>query len=268
MPEGPEVKTVVDFLKKAFDNTTINHVTINSGRYVKHGPFEGYTLMKGDKLVIDAICCKGKFIYFKFTSGASLWCTLGMSGVWQKKETKHTRVTFENDAGSKVYFNDVRNFGTLKYTRSSEELAHKLSTLGPDVLNDEVSLDVFKKRFMKKPNKTIAECLMNQSVISGIGNYLKAEILYASRISPYRLCKDITDQEFNVLKRHCYSMPRLSYESGGATIKSYYTPDGSKGTFSRRFAVYGQKFDLKGNSVIKETTKDKRTTHWVPSIQV
>ena len=177
MPEGPEVKRNVHYLNSVLQGTRITDLTINSGRYVKHGPFKGYELIIQDDVIVEEVCCKGKFIYFKFTNSASLWSTLGMSGMWQQKNSKHTRVTLTNHEGQSVYFNDIRNFGTLKYVQSATELKKKLKTLGPDVLNSEVDQDAIRERLLKKPNKTIAENLMNQSVISGIGNYLKAEIL-------------------------------------------------------------------------------------------
>jgi formamidopyrimidine-DNA glycosylase len=59
----------------------------------------------------------------------------------------------------------------------------------------------------------------------------------------------------------------LSYKTGGATIQNYRKPNGKKGLYSQRFAVYNQKTAPCGNKVIKEKTLDKRTTHWVPAIQ-
>ncbi len=268
MPEGPEVKRNVDYLNSILQGTRILDVQINSGRYVKHGPFKGYDAINDDTLVVDEVCCKGKFIYFKFNSGASLWSTLGMSGMWQRKKSKHTRVTLTNHKGQNVYFNDVRNFGTLKYVQTSQELEKKLKTLGPDVLSEPaVGPGLFRQRFLNKSNKTITENLMNQSVISGVGNYLKAEILYACQISPHRLCKDITAEEYGRLYEACFWLPRLSYKMGGATLATYRDADGKSGEFSRRFAVYNQKTDPEGRTVIKENTKDKRTTHWVPEVQ-
>ncbi len=267
MPEGPEVRKNIDYLNSVLQGTRIVNLEINSGRYEKHGPFSGYESMLKDDLVVESVNCKGKFIYFDFNSRASLWSTLGMSGVWQGKASKHTRITLVNHKGQNVYFNDVRNFGTLKYTQSIDELSKKLKSLGPDVLNSEVDQNAIRERFLKKPNKTIAESLMNQSVISGVGNYLKAEILYACEISPHRLCKDINKKEFKSLAEACYWIPRLSYKMGGATLSTYRQPNGEKGLYSRRFAVYNQKYDPYGNQVIKEKTLDKRTTHWAPKIQ-
>ena len=177
-------------------------------------------------------------------------------------------VCFFFEDAEPLYFTDIRNFGTLKVVNSVRELNKKLKSLGPDVLSPSgMDASIFRKRFLSKPNKTITECLMNQSVISGVGNYLKAEILYASQISPHRLCKDITSKEYGTLFDACYWLPRLSYKMGGATLTTYRQPNGEEGLYSRRFAVYNQKQDPLGNEVIKESTKDKRTTHWVPAVQ-
>ena len=271
MPEGPEVKRNVDYLNSVLQGTRILDVQINSGRYVKHGPFKGYDLLDNElfPLIVEEVCCKGKFIYFKFNTGSSLWSTLGMSGMWQRKKNKHTRVTLTNHKGQSVHSNDVRNFVTLKYVRCFHELEKKLKSLGPDVLSEPgIDPGLFRRRFLKKPDKTITECLMNQSVISGVGNYLKSEILYACQLSPHRLCKDITSEEYGRLYEACFWLPRLSYKMGGATLATYRDADGKTGEFSRRFAVYNQKKDPAGRTVVKEVTKDKRMTHWVPEVQV
>ena len=108
---------------------------------------------------------------------------------------------------------------------------------------------------------------MNQKIVSGIGNYLKAECLYESKISQHRLCSQITQEESDNLFHTCRKIIRRSYESGGATISTYRQPNGEKGLYSRRFAVYNQKHDPFGHLVVKEKTLDKRTTHWVPEVQ-
>lgn len=267
MPEGPEVRITTDYLSK-FINMSLISVSILSGRYTKK---DIVGLKESDfPATIKDVNCKGKFIYFTLTSNDMdyyLFSTLGMSGLWSDKKTKHSRFAFNLAEENKLYFNDIRNFGTLKFVHDKKVLDKKLKSLGPDILSDHVDLQDFLNRFDKKPNKTIAECLMNQSVLSGIGNYLKAEILYCSRISPHRLVKDINEFEWESLHFNSIQQTRRSYSLGGATIATYRQPNGDEGLYNRRFAVYNQKEDLKGNKVIKETTADKRTTHWVPNIQ-
>ena len=74
MPEGPEVKRTVDFLKSAFkNNESIKDIEIVSGRYAKGKPFQGYNDMSFEiPLVVRKVSCKGKFIYFLFDNLASL----------------------------------------------------------------------------------------------------------------------------------------------------------------------------------------------------
>jgi len=267
MPEGPEVKRNTDFLNRELTGGMIETLKIISGRYEKHGPFKDYDEMKKRTLIVSEVCCKGKFMYFKFQDGTSLWCTLGMSAVWQKKKTKHSRFYIKTTYGNEVYFNDIRNFGTLKYVITKKELSDKLKTLGPDVLNAYVDSELFKERLGRKPKWTIAKALMNQSVVSGIGNYLKAEILYAAKVSPHRLCNDLTKLEIEAIAQESFNITRASYSSGGATISTYRDENNEKGLYSRRFMVYNHKTDPSGNKVIKETTTDKRSTYWVPEIQ-
>ena len=268
MPEGPEVRKTVDWLQN-FKGKTLKSVGIISGRYGKKKEIPGWERFEYPVLLKD-IACKGKFIYFTFSDEQEdyyMFNTLGMSGMWTNVHGKHSRVGFFFEDAEPLYFNDVRNFGTLKIVNSLKELNKKLNSIGPDVLNSEVDQNTIRDRFAKKISKTIAENLMNQSVISGVGNYLKAEILYMCGISPHRICEDISEKEYELLADACHYITRLSYKLGGATLLSYRQPNGEKGLYSRRFAVYNQKTCPQGHEIIKETTADKRTTHWVPEIQ-
>ena len=268
MPEGPEVRKTVDWLQR-FKGKTLKNVGIISGRYGKKKEIPGWERFEYPVFLKD-INCKGKFIYFTFsdkTEDFYMFNTLGMTGMWSNVHSKHARVCFFFEDAEPLYFIDVRNFGTLKIVDNIKALNKKLKSLGPDVLNSEVNQNTIRERFAKKLNKTIAENLMNQSVLSGIGNYLKAEILYACGISPHRLCDNISEKEYELLADACHYITRLSYRMGGATLLSYRQPNGEKGLYSRRFAVYNQKYDPDGNEVIKEKTLDKRTTHWAPARQ-
>ena len=109
---------------------------------------------------------------------------------------------------------------------------------------------------------------MNQKVISGIGNYIKAESLWYSRINPHSAIKDLTDSNLGMLYKAILFVIRKSYAEQGASIKDYYTFDQEQGTAVSGFVVYGRKKDYNGHSVIKEETLDKRTTHWVKERQI
>ena len=277
MPEGPEVKKTVDGLRHAVENREIYSLAPVSGRYSRKD-FHGFKdFCDYYPRLVTGVGCKGKFIYFLFANGSSLWNTLGMTGYWSQSERKHSRIRVfikedgqEDSRGASLFYNDMRNFGTLKYVKTYEELEKKLASLGPDVLSDPPNFQEFKECLLKgrRGGKTIAENIMNQSVVSGVGNYLKAEILYDCKISPHRICNSLSDFDINRVLESSTRITRLSYESGGATIKNYRNTSGEKGVYTRRFAVYNQETDPLGNEVIREVTKDKRTTHWVPNLQV
>lgn len=277
MPEGPEVKSTVDGLRHHLENREIHSFVPMSGRYSRKD-FSGFLdLVEELPLLITGVGCKGKFIYFLFADGSSLWNTLGMTGYWGQGAKKHSRMRLwikqdgqEDERGDVLFYNDQRNFGTFKYVTTAGELEKKLDSLGPDMLSDPPSFDEFKECLLrgKRGNKTIAENLMNQSVVSGVGNYLKAEILYSAKISPWRLCKDLSDDDMNNLLNLSHTIMNTSYDSGGATIRNYRNPDGRGGRFNRRFAVFGWDKDPWDRVVIREKTPDKRTTHWCPEVQV
>lgn len=266
MPEGPEVKKVGVSLAKRLSNKRIESIEIVSGRYTKKSP-SGLSEIS-QLLPIRIIGCgvHGKFIYFICEDEWSIWNTLGMTGTWSPVENKYTRLKIKVDDGY-VFYNDMRNFGTIKFVRGKFNLINKLKSLGPDMLSDPPNDEVFISRLKKKPNWSLAKVLMDQSVVSGVGNYIKADALWLAELSPKRLVKNCSPSELANLNKSIQSIMNVSYENGGATIKSYTNFEGEIGRYSERMLVYGQKEDPKGNKVIREQTEDGRTTHWVPSIQ-
>jgi len=267
VPEGPEVKRIVDRLQEELVGQTLIDINIISGRYEKHGTPQGYAdLVERLPAKITDVQCKGKFIFMRLNNRFSMWNTLGMSGFWSESKSKHARVSLQLST-KKVYFCDTRNFGTLKFVKGRKQLIKKLDSLGPDMLSEEVDDALFLKRLRKKNGRTIVEAIMDQKVVSGVGNYLKSESLYLAEISPHRKVEDISDDRLKALKQAIQTTIRSSYISGGATIHTFLDYDGQEGKYSRRFAVYNQKYDIKDRAVIREKTPDGRTTFWVPEHQ-
>lgn len=271
MPEGAEVKRIAYQLNEIISGKEISNIQIISGRYKNHSPPNGFSeknyFFSPEK--INAVSCKGKFIWLSFRNNPelSIWNTLGMTGSWSKTKTDHSRVEFLFIDESKIYFNDIRNFGTMHFSSSKKELENKISSLGPDMLSNPPSLDDFSKIVKKHGKKTLPEFLMNQKNISGVGNYVKAESLYLAGISPERLCSSLSEKEISTLKDSIENVLSASYNSGGSTIKTYRDVYGNAGSFTSRFLVYGNKQDPQGNSVSSYTSKDGRTTFWVPALQ-
>ena len=110
----------------------------------------------------------------------------------------------------------------------------------------------------KKPDWTFPQLLMNQRWISGIGNYLKSEILYAASVSPLKMIKEATEAQIEKLYDCIITIPKHALDTKmklGLAIRGRF-----------RIKIYRKK-KVGGHVVEKIKTADKRTTHWIPSLQ-
>jgi|TARA_Y100000310_G_C20668323_1_gene808858 DNA-formamidopyrimidine glycosylase len=267
MPEGPEVRKNAESLAHRASGRQVIKIEILSGRYVKKMPsgLSSFCTVLPKKVI--GVGAHGKFLYWLLDDELSIWSTLGMTGHWTAQRSEHSRIKIVLNDGD-VYFNDQRNFGTIKFIRGKFQLIEKLKSLGPDMLAEDVKDDVFVKKIRKYDNWTITKALMDQKIVAGIGNYIKADSLWLARISPHRKISDMSDIELSTLNSTIKQVMRESYQSGGAPISSYRNFDGSESEYNRRFLVYNQKTDPDGNDVVRELTDDNRTTHWCPSVQI
>jgi len=264
-PEGAEVKIIGENLSKIIGSRTLISVSPLSGRYTKK-PIEGLdsNSLPGKVLGIGV---RGKLIFWLLDNDTYILNTLAMTGSWSDSQTKHSRIIFEFDTGNPVYFNDIRNFGTLKLIRGRNLLVSKLDSIGPDMLSENVDDDLFTFCMRVRSQKSICEALMDQSLVSGVGNYVKAEALYRAKISPYRIVDSLDAAEMSDLNASVKSVLRQAYADQGASIRDYRQPNGTTGQATLQFKVYGKKQDPDGNKVVKEETPDGRITHWCPDVQ-
>lgn len=269
MPEGPEVRRMSEGLSRRISGKMLTEANILGGKWLRI-PIKGLdtlnTLLQTNPQKIDWVKVKGKFIYSKIGEDLFMWNSLGMSGGWRDQRGKHAHFSFKFSEGSEVFFDDVRRFGNIEFI-NFEKLLKKLEGVGPDMLNSDVPFDLFYSRIAKNPNKNICKVLMDQKVISGVGNYIKSEALYRAGISPHHLVGEIPKQKLGDLCTWIKSICRKSYEQGGATLATYTDMDNNHGDFVFSFNVYRKEMDPLGNKVIHEVTADDRMTHWVPEIQ-
>lgn len=271
MPESPEVRHSRDVLRQIVRGETIvEFATTQTGRYKSKDP-EGFAEIKQDlPLKVVEVDVKGKFMWWTLQGKSKswyMWCTYGMSGQWSTKNKDHT--CFIVDCGkTKMFFVDPRHFGTIRFTSSEKEHNDKLRSLGPDVLEDPpLTPELFAERILLKPHRTISESLMDQRCISGVGNYLKAEALYRSGISPHRPVIKLESEEIEKLWSEVVLSCRESYADHGASIRTYKTVEDEKGSSQFHFRIYNRKECPKGHSVLRDETADGRTSWWCDKCQ-
>lgn len=277
MPEGPEVHTIADWLRQEVIGFKFHDLVYDEGsRYSKKPLPLRDELRDRLHLIITEIDAKGKKIIFMLedeegTEPVFLVSSLMMEGKWIWEKEKHSNLSLELESiegkNRSLYFNDSRHFGTIEIAFGEEALLKRLSDIGPDLLTNDITDEEWLKKIRntRLKNKKIGLYLMEQKYFSGIGNYLRAEILYAAKISPHRSLISLSDDEALIIFDESRRLILESYQAQGATLATYRNPHGGKGAFE--VIVYNRKTDPLGNEVIAEDIGDKRSTHWVPAIQ-
>jgi formamidopyrimidine-DNA glycosylase len=306
MPEVVEVRKTRDFLKKIMKNKYITSISILKGRYKTHKPFDLYNKIKNNlPLKVLDIKTKGKFMYFILEHDFYIFSTLGLTGGWtcklnndgkkvgnykfpnlldyisKENYEKYHKVSINNlnvefklkDSDKIVYYYDSLSFGTVKVIDNKLELEKKLNQIGPDIMDTSTSLDIFIEQITKKNNldKFIGNVIMNQKVISGIGNYLRSDILWLSRILPFRKVKDLSYKELETIYNNSRKLTWENYDfKKGIKNKIIQKKDIFPRNFNRNFFVYMCEKDIYDNPVIVEKLYEgsvERKIYYCPKYQ-
>ena len=233
-------------------------------------------------LKIINIDSKGKYCWIELENDWFIGFTFGMSGTIQYSLEKHSHLEFQL-IGSEIisnntksfYFGDPRHMGTITISKDRQILTDKLNSLGIDLLHGtDVPLQNIVKVFrsIHYNSRNIMTVLMDQKgPLAGIGNYLKAEILYQCGINPWAIVSDLSDIDIERLIDVAKSTMSNAFDKHGATLYTYVPTEKTSGEFQHELKVYGKLNDPLGNQVItinESTSPDKRTTHYCPTIQI
>jgi formamidopyrimidine-DNA glycosylase len=264
MPELPEVEVVKRSLTSKLQNLIIKDVKINDDKLRYRIDKNEIRKIIGSKL--KKIKRKSKFLLFFFDKPTIMLVHLGMTGKFffvdqknnkfktsfyyninNKKDDKHDRVVFFLNKKNKLIYNDLRKFGFIKFL-NNKDLNNNLhlKNLGPEPLRQNFNYLYFKQ-YIKDRNRTIKDTLMDQKFVSGIGNIYANEILFLSKISPFRKTKNLKQLEIKKIIKFTKSILKNSIRLGGSSIKDFSSSDGKKGSFQQHFNIYGKKGDLCSN---------------------
>ena len=267
MPEIVEVRLTTEYLNKMLGNKIITDWGFISGQYEEAYPkgFEDFS--KYLPYIVEEVKCKGKLIYitcFNEYHRFFIIHSLRLTGSWREKPDNCSRwyIEFENGGNRrKLWLRDPRSMATLHFTENEDILTSTLSKLGPDIMTEEFTLQIWKKLVQDHKNKNITSFLMDQYILSGIGNYIKAEVLYYAKISPMRKVGTLSENESEKLFEAIRIIPRLSYNNKGYSNGEYTTGNGKKGFHEFHLKAYNQK------GATRTKTSDGRITYWFPHLQ-
>ncbi len=272
MPELPEVETIRKTLSQLVLGKTIDDVSVYWPNIVQYPDEEEFRILLRDE-TIERISRRGKFLLFYLTDYV-LVSHLRMEGKYklQVREdtlTKHTHIVFHMKDGTDLRYEDVRKFGTMHLFPIGEELQRKpLQTLGPDPFEEAYTLDYLLNRF-KKTSRTIKACLLDQTIVSGLGNIYTDEVLFLSKVHPERRANSLSKEEVERIYTHAKSVLEAAIKLGGTTIRSYVDGQGEMGMFQQELYAYGQEGEpcfYCGDSIEKIKVAG-RGTHFCPTCQ-
>jgi len=270
MPELPEVETVAAQLRPALTRRTIRSVAIHRPDYVRLGANDLADSLPGRTcLRIDRI---GKRITLKLHPTGELAIHLGMTGRVTLESPDadvlpHTHATlYFTGLKRELRIRDPRRFGGIWYcsTGPIPDVPH-MGRLGPDALT--IKTPEFKS--LANRRRQIKALLMDQRVISGLGNIYCDEALHAAGIHPLAAAAELDSSQLSKLAVTVRRTLARAVKKGGSSISDYRNANGEAGWFQLEHRVYGRAGEPchTCRHPIQSRQIAGRTTHFCPNCQ-
>ncbi|MBE6138227.1 MAG: DNA-formamidopyrimidine glycosylase [Firmicutes bacterium] len=264
MPELPEVETVKNALKRLVLNKKILSVDVYHNNIIAYPSVEEFK-EKLQNQTINDITRRGKWLIFALDD-YFLVSHLRMEGKYFLKEKneeliKHEHVVFKfND--NELRYHDTRKFGKMYLIDKDKlETSKPINELGLEPWDSNLTSSYLQEKYSNKniPIKTI---LLDQSIITGIGNIYADEILFKSKLNPLAKPKDLKDNELNDIIKYTRETLEEAIKMGGTTIKSYQSENGVHGLFQTKLLVHshaGEECLICGTEIIKIVVNGRGT---------
>lgn len=263
MPEGPEIKRAADRIAKAIVNQPLDSVFF---AFEQLKPFEA-TL--GNEQVIS-VMPRGKALLTRFTNGFNIYSHNQLYGVWYVRKAqsfpntrRQLRLAIHTPKKSALLY----SASDIMVLNDDEVAAHPfLRKLGPDVLDPETQPDEVRDRLLSKPfyRRSLSTLLLDQHCLSGLGNYLRSEILFLAGVHPKMRPADCTKAQIKKLGEAAIAVPMQSYQHNGITNDldraMKLKAEGKRRSQYRHwvFARKGEGCYQCGNEIVKETFGGRR----------
>ncbi|MFO6451118.1 MULTISPECIES: bifunctional DNA-formamidopyrimidine glycosylase/DNA-(apurinic or apyrimidinic site) lyase [unclassified Aeromicrobium] len=273
MPELPEVEVVRRGLDDHVVGRTLTAVEVLDARSVRrHGPGPSDFVARLTGRHVTAAHRRGKYLWLSLDDGSSVLTHLGMSGQALISDPdapppRHLRITFDLDDGRQLRFADQRIFGGMAVSETDPptEIAHiALDPLDPD-FDDAAFVARLRRR-----QTGVKRALLDQGLVSGVGNIYADEALWRSRLHYARNTKGLRIAEGTELIGHVRDVMAEALEQGGTSFDALYVNvNGQSGYFDRSLHAYGQEgrpCDRCGSIIVREPFMN-RSSYRCPTCQ-
>jgi formamidopyrimidine-DNA glycosylase len=247
MPELPEVEVVRRGLASGITGRTITQVRVLHPRPVRRhlpGPDDFAARLVGTTWAEPRR--RGKYLWLPLTDGDALLAHLGMSGQFRLDPSSaalapNTRVIFSfADGDPQLRFVDQRMFGGLSLSPGGAELPSEVAHIARDPFDPAFDLDDVVARLRRK-RTGIKRALLDQQLVSGIGNIYADEALWLARTHYARATQNMPARQARAVITAATAVMRSALDQGGTSFDALYVNvNGSSGYFDRSLAAYGQ----------------------------
>jgi formamidopyrimidine-DNA glycosylase len=275
MPELPEVETIARGLHRRIAGDVIQSVWLGEKpETFKSSPREIATVLENSRIV--QVRRVGKHIVIdleklrrKRNTGVehAQWIVhLGMTGRMQVttpdiEVAKHTHAIAKLASGRELRFVDPRRFGRLAVVRRNSRAPGGFAAAGDEPLEAQAErfIELFQGR--KTPIKS---ALLNQKLLSGVGNIYADEALFRAGIRPRRRAASLTGEQLRRLHNAVQEVLKEAIAAGGSSISDYVDADGEEGFFQLEHRVYGREGEpcLVCRRPVKRVVIGGRSSHY------
>lgn len=273
MPELPEVETVRKTLVPLIQGKVIENVQVYWDKIIQTPSVAEFCQALVGEEVVD-VKRRGKYLIFELTH-YQLISHLRMEGKYGlakvgEPHTKHLHVVFTFKDGWELRYFDVRKFGRMALVPKGQAASYPgILKLGPEPFPETFDLPAFQAA-LQRSSKEIKPLLLEQKVVTGLGNIYVDEALWESKIHPLTPAKKMTHAEIKKLHQAIIDVLGRAIISGGTTIRSYHNAVGEAGHFQVELAVYGKTGEPcpRCQTAIEKIKVGGRGTHFCPHCQV
>jgi formamidopyrimidine-DNA glycosylase len=246
VPELPEVEVVRRGVERHVVGHLLERVEVLHPRPVRRhaaGPGDFAARLTGRR--VEGACRRGKYLWLPLDNGDAVLGHLGMSGQLLVQpegapDERHLRVRFGLDAPYELRFVDQRMFGGLSVSEGGAELPAEVAHIARDPLDPEFDDDAFVAR-VRGRSSGIKRILLDQTVVSGVGNIYADEALWLARVHGDRPGTRLRRTDVLAVLDGARRVMRAALDQGGTSFDALYVNvNGESGYFDRSLEVYGR----------------------------
>lgn len=246
MPELPEVEVVRRGLAEHVVGRRVDAVRVLDPRSLRrHGPGPADFIDRLAGRRVTAARRRGKYLWLALDDDDAVLAHLGMSGQLLIADAdapppRHLRIVWELDDGRQLRFADQRIFGGMLLSEAGAVLPAQITHIARDPLDPLFDATEFAAR-LRRRDTGVKRALLDQTLISGVGNIYADESLWRSRLHFARATRTLTRPRIGELLGHVRDVMTDALDQGGTSFdRLYVNVNGNSGYFDRSLAVYGQ----------------------------